>query len=215
MEIDALKLVKLKQNKLIVKHLRGNGIDGREIFKMLCDVHELSWIFPVKLSQVEKEKRTAASIAKRFISGLISNKAIAEEEKEYLRKVQARLEKDYPLFEKQSGKPVIKVVSANLGVGPAYDVGSGIPWETWTRETKQIRKPTKETAKTENQMWGMQIVEVYDYIEEFNSYKQSSGKPFLQKDIFGLIAELFNVLFNLKFTGVKIRTLYTNAFHNK
>jgi len=63
-------------------------------------------------------------------------------------------------------------------------------------------------AKTQKQARGRQVVKLYYYIQEYNTNKDL----FLQKDVFELIAELYDVWENLKYTRKEIENFYKNNF---
>lgn len=194
-------LEEVVEHKDIVRHLINNGIDGHEIYKMLCDCHDWEWEFPVNFSEEDKTQRKEATQALRFVSGLITSRAITEVEKNVLHKIKLRLERDYPSFKKKSGQPVIKVLSMDLGVGPATDVGKYPAGKVRTQ-------PKGHAAKTEKQIWGLQVVEMHNYINQFIT----NNHLFLQNDIYDLIAEVFKVTFGLKFTREQVKNFHTNNF---
>jgi len=82
-----------------------------------------------------------------------------------------------------------------------------IPWEKNKKGHPVITfKLGQGDVKTPKQVWGKQTVALYGYIQKYNS----NFEMFLQKDVFLLIAELFDVRENLKFTRKQIENFYKN-----
>lgn len=86
---DPLKLV--KRNKALVRHLTENGMDGREIRKMLDDWHGVKFTAPIRFTKPDLEERKQIDYAIRNAKALISSKATTGEEKEALNNMLDRL----------------------------------------------------------------------------------------------------------------------------
>ena len=81
------------------------------------------------------------------------------------------------------------------------------PWEKDAKGQLVISYRMGEgEAKTHKQMIGRQVVALYTYLQKHNTNKEM----FLQKSVFLLIAELFFVGEDLKFTRKQIENFYKN-----
>ncbi len=171
---DPLELV--VKNKDIVRHLRGNGIDGAEIRKMLNYSHGLKMEWPILMSKAEKEKRKQTDYALRWTTDLIKSDVTTDAEKKSLCEIYNRLWHELPTWEKgKSGAPVYK-----MPVGD--DPGDAI---------------------SDKQMTGRQVVAIRSYVMKFNG-KSRHAKAYSQNAIFDLIAELFEVCKGRKYTRAQI-----------
>lgn len=175
-------LDEVNKNKLFVKRLRKNGIDSRKISDLLTDMHGLKMELPVKISKEEKEFQTQTSYATRWLKNLTSNPVIIDDDKKVL----------IDLYEK-------------------YDEAQKVLWTKSKRGKDVVRVrvggESKDGAKSIKQVIGLCVVALYEYISSFNG--KNDGKTFLQKDIFNLISELFEII-GLKYTQEQIKTLYRN-----
>ena len=77
-EKDTLDLI--IKNKLFVRHLRENGIDGFEVNKILRDSHGLKSEIPISISKQEAAAQRQINYAMRWTKNLISNQIIEDEE---------------------------------------------------------------------------------------------------------------------------------------
>lgn len=179
----------IARNKDITQHLRANGIDFVELRRMLHDPHGITRSINVTLLEEEKRQRKEADKAVRNLTALITNKQTTKKEKDFLRKMRARLQK-----EGMSGVTVIKCVTEDMsGYSPGYE---------------RIQ-PRKVTAKTEKQEIGLRVVEMYNYINKFIT----NNHRFLQNDVYDLIAELIELRQDdQKFTQEQIKNFHTNNF---
>ena len=94
----------------ILRHLRGNKIDGMEIRKMLDNCHGLKREWPIRMTKSEKEKQIKHEYALRWITDLTKSEVTTDEEREYLCKMYNRLWHEFPSWEKgKTGGPVYKI----------------------------------------------------------------------------------------------------------
>ncbi len=175
---DALGLI--VRNKDFVQHLRGNGIDGREIKKMLNDWHGLKTAIYIPLTENDKKELRKVDYAIRPISALISSEVITDEERDYLLGMKKRMEQMFYI--------------------PDEKRKSGIPYVEF--------KMGKGNAKGCKQMIGQRAVEIYKYVDKFNTNKE----VYRQNDIYNLIAELFEVFMKEKYTREEIKNFVTNNY---
>ncbi|HRR42001.1 MAG TPA: hypothetical protein P5244_12265 [Syntrophales bacterium] len=173
---DPLDLI--ERNKDIVRHLRGNGIDGFEIKNILDNSYGLRnldlYITDAVTSRILKEQHQI-DYAMRHLKSLVNNDAITDDEKKCLLKIWERLRNEYfpPIETVKKGWPVLKI------------------------------ERRKGDAKSEKQMVGRQVAAINKYIRPFN-------KIYLQKDIFDLIAELFEIRHDRKYTQKQIENFDKN-----
>lgn len=177
---DPLDLI--VRHKDIVRHLRGNGIDGFEIKKILDNSYGLKkldlYITDAATKQLFKEQHQI-DYAMRHVKALVNNEAITDDERKCLFKIWDRLGKEYfPLEMGKSGWPMYKI------------------------------QRRKGDAKTDKQVTGRQVVALHAFMMKFNGNKNSM--PYPQTAIFDLIAELFEVRQGQKFTRDQIKNFYTN-----
>ena len=180
-EKDTLDLI--IKNKLFVRHLRENGIDGFEVNKILRDSHGLKSEIPISISKQEAAAQRQINYAMRWTKNLISNQIIEDEEIKFLVKIYNRLYQAQRIWEK-GGKG-----------------GTVIKWKLGEGEGK---------AKSFKQMIGLRIVSLYKYIKPFCRKNGQQRLAYIQTDIFKLIAELFKVAQQTNFTDKQIKTFYNN-----
>jgi len=126
------------KNKEIVRHLRGNGINGFVIRDILDDFRPKMEI-SVILTKFDRQSQKEIDYAMRHLKALVSNKSITEKEAKALVKIYNRLYQKQRLWEKDKNKkPVYKVAMS------------------------------KNTAKTQKQMLGRQVAAVSKYIKPYN-----------------------------------------------
>ena len=178
---DPLELI--VRNTGIVRHLRGNGIDGMEIKNILHNYHGLKMEMPVSRVGMEEYRKEQRQIdyARRHTLALIRNPAITDEERESLIKINSRLSSEYyPLDIDKAGQPIVKISY------PGDDGGE-----------------TDVKAKSMIQAYGFQVLLLHECIKNYNT-------TYLQKDIFNLIAELFEAMDRGKFDLSRISNFYKN-----
>jgi len=180
-EKDPLDLI--VKNKNFVKYLRGNGIDGFEINKIMRNSHGLKSEIPLPLTKQAAAGIRQVDYAMRYLKILIKNPQITDDEADFFNKTYNRLFRAQRGIEKNKlGKPVLK-----------WQFGEG-----------------EGNAKTFKQMQGLRVVALHKYISTFNKPRARHQKAFLQKDIFNLIAELFDVLQQYKLTAQQIKNFDKN-----
>ncbi|MHB8091850.1 MAG: hypothetical protein ACYDH8_09695 [Syntrophales bacterium] len=134
---DPLDLI--VRHKDIVKHLRGNGIDGMEIRNIFLNRHGLRMIVPVFFSEAAMKKHRNTSYAMRNVSALLSSDLVSNKEKDFLSNIMTRLSGNYSELESdKKGETFLKFHREQGG------------------------------AKTHKQMIGRQVVELVKYIKRFN-----------------------------------------------
>jgi len=135
-EIDPLDLI--VKNKEIVRHLRGNGINGQSIREILEDWRP-KMEFPIATTKCEKQAQKEIDYAMRHLKALVGNKSITDKEVKALVKIYNRLYHEHMQWEKdKTGKPVYKMTMS------------------------------KNTSKTQKQMLGRQVAAINKYIKPFN-----------------------------------------------
>jgi|GEM_PF-6983620 len=135
-ERDPLDLI--VKNKEIVRHLRGNGINGQSIREILKDWRP-KMEFPIATTKSEKKEQKEIDYAMRHLKALVSNKSITDKEAKALVKIYNRLYHEHMQWEKdKTGKPVYKMTMS------------------------------KNTSKTQKQMLGRQVATINKYIKPFN-----------------------------------------------
>jgi hypothetical protein len=136
---DPLDLI--VRHKDIVRHLRGNRIDGLKIRDMLNNWHGLKIEFPISVTKRDKQKQKQIDYAMRYVKALVSNEVITDKEREFLCEMYNRLWCDLPHWEKgKSGGPVYKMLQGQ-GEGDAISF---------------------------KQMIGRQVATINKYIQPFN-----------------------------------------------
>ena len=183
---DSDPLDRIKQNTDIVRHLRTNGIDGMEINRIFADRHKLHIDVPLSAvgldEYLKEQKRISQAI--RNLTPLINSNVISDEEKSYLCKIRARLSNEvFPILKDKAGDPVGRI---------------------------DFYASEKGTAKTPKQMIGRQVVELHAYIMKFNGSRNEM--PYPQTVVFELIAELYEVCMEVKYTRYQIKNFYTNNY---
>ncbi len=179
---DPLDLI--ERNKDIVRHLRRNGIDGFEIKKILDNFQGLKMEVPILVTRHHAAKKLKIDDARRAVTRLINNPEITDKEREYLCEMHNRLYQEQMLWEKgKSGGPVYK-----MPLGDCTKV--------------------KKASISLKQTLGRQTVLLHDYIQKHNTNKET----FLQKNTFLLIAELFEVWQELKFSMKQVKNFYDNNY---
>lgn len=184
---DPLDLI--VKNKDFINHLKANGIKGLEVRNILYNLHGLQLEIPINDKQRHEKRGKYHQIAYaiRYIKILLNNDAVSDEDRESLDKMMTRLVNErkvlFPYEINSKGNPVIKTI-----IHP---------------EEHGKEKEKKVTAKSFKQALGIQALLLHEYIRRFNQY-------YLQKDIFDLIAELFEVIHGLKFSQNKIANFYKN-----
>jgi hypothetical protein len=177
---DPLDLI--ERNTDIVRHLRGNGIDGFEIKKILNNFQGLKTEFPISVTKSDKAKNLKIDDARRAVTRLTNNPAITDKEREYLCEMYNRLYQEQVTWEKgKSGGPVYKM--------PLGDCAK-----------------VKNASISYKQTLGRQTVLLHDYIQKHNTNKEM----FLQKNTFLLISELFENFHDWKISDKRIAGFYKN-----
>jgi len=142
---DPLDLV--ERHKEIVAYLRANGIDGRVIKAILEDRHGFQATIEIPMPNTNisawDREQTQIAYARRHVTSLINSRAITDEEKEFLFKIDRRLSEEYfPVDTDKAGRHIFRLPPA---------------------ECKNAK------AKTERQMTGFRVVLLYDYIDGYNT----------------------------------------------
>ena len=141
-EKDPLEMV--VRNTDIVKHLRGNGIDGMELRRILSDYHGLKLVVPIFYTEEVMKKQRKIEYAIRHISALCKTDIVSKDEKDYLCNMMKRISELYYLSEDERGKNKNYVLKC-----PIHPCEQG-------------------NAKTRKQAIGFQVVELSKYISKFN-----------------------------------------------
>jgi hypothetical protein len=198
MEIDFSILDKnpldlIVEEKKFAKRLKEHGVDGNKIKKILQNLYGLSGKIPILKDQVflkERKKYKSLSYSMSRIVAVLRDPLVSEAAK-------AKLDFDHQRLRKERENIIPKAIKITM---------------------HPDEEETKRKAKSFTQVRGFQVVDLYEYIHPFlyEISKQCEGREqYKKRDIFKLIAELFNVTEIIKqekpeYDYKDIETLYFN-----
>jgi len=156
--------------------------NGIDGFEINKILHDLQGL-KFKMPVSIQVSKQQVNYAIRYTKCLINNPAIKQEEQKSLCAMYSRLYRLQQIIGKKQNEKAVY----------AFAQGDG-------------------NAKTRTQAIGLQVVALHKYILPFSKQNKRHQKPFMQKDVFRLIIELFEVVCGEKYTEAQIKNFYKNNY---
>jgi len=210
---DILDFVKDYRDERIIQHLRANGIDGFKVQDILRDNFGLSGLHgaPVSYTREERARDKKIEYAMRDISKLCKSSLLAKGEVSVLRKIETRLKKISFRFSRDT---IDSITAANSDSGAQKSIlhlgSSGSrSLNSFKIKIKNGKasldlRPDAPCPISTKQRFGVQMVALFDYIQQFNHGQ------YINKEIFGLIATLFKKMNRIEFNINQIKKFIEN-----
>lgn len=180
-EINPLDCIKRnKQDRDIVNYLKKTGIDGFKIADIIYCSFGLRDGYEIPYTEEESKRDKKITSVKKAIQSLCNNSLILDKEKIILRRIQSNLikrERSYLHIIGENKYNEIYIKKNNSG---------SLEWTAPLRVNTGVDYAQgKPHAKSKTQALGLQMVALFDYIQNFNI------KKYHDQEIHGLISALY------------------------